>query len=179
MFKILEYSDFDKELVEHLMEFTYKESADEIFEESYMKSVDRENEVEKNRAYQKFKIYYYEFIDLFLSETHTSQFIAVIEEHEKFVSGLRAVELSNGIWLEEALETAVEFRERGHAMELVSNLINHLTSKKAEVIVARVSKSNIESRNFHEKMNFVETSKDVIDENGVFYPMSVQYEYKL
>jgi len=179
MFKILEYSDLNEELVEHLMKFTYKESANEIFEESYFKLINKDNKVGKDIIYERFKVEYYDFINLFMSEKQTSQFIAVIEENEKFVSGVRAVELSQGIWLEEALETAVDFRECGHAMELVSNLIGHLTSKKAEVIVARVAKSNIESRNFHEKMNFVETSKDVIDENGIFYSMSVQYEYKL
>ncbi|MGB3366618.1 MAG: GNAT family N-acetyltransferase [Acidaminobacteraceae bacterium] len=179
MFKILKYSDFNEELVEHLIKFTYKESADEIFEESYLKLIDKEDRVGKELIYNKFKLDYYDFINLFMSEKQKSQFIAVIEEKGKFVSGVRAIELSQGIWLEEALETAVEFREHGHAMELVTSLIEELTLKKAELIVARVAKSNIESRNFHEKMNFIETSKDVIDENGIFYSMSVEYEYKL
>ncbi|BEP27828.1 GNAT family N-acetyltransferase [Helicovermis profundi] len=179
MFKVLNYKDFNQELVEQLMEFTYKESTYEIFEDSYLSKIDKENEYEKKKAHEKFKSDYYNFIESFMSSPNDSQFIAVIDKDNKYVSGVRAIKMSELIWFEEALETAVDYRNCGYSTTLIKGLIRHLEGEKCEIIIAHVSKFNIESINLHKKLGFELTSKKVIDENNKYCPNQLQFEYKI
>lgn len=179
MFKILDYSNFNMQLVNHLMEFTYQESTLEIFEESYLKSIDSGDEIKKERAYEVLKTDYYDFIDLFMCEENVSQFIAVLELDGKYVCALRAVEIEKGIWLEEALETAREYRKQGYSFRLIEHLKEELKKRDAKTIIARIAKSNEKSINLHKKVDFKESKKTVIDEDARVYLQSLQFEYHM
>lgn len=177
MFKILDYENFSEGLVEHLMNFTYEESTNEIFEDSYLQDVDENDKFEKSKAYEKFKSDYNEFIKAFM-HNNQQQFIAVVEEDKKYISALRVIELEKDIWFEEALETAVNYRKCGYSTMLVTSLIEYLKDKNAKLIIANIGKSNIESINFHKKIGFEETDGMAVDEDGTEYPGCIRFEYR-
>lgn len=179
MFKVLSSSDYCNGLVDHFMEFTYQESTRENFEDLYLKAIESKSEEADTVEYEKMILDYYTFIESFLNSEDENQFIAVFEKNSSYVSALRAIEIQKGIWLEEALETAIEHRRCGYSTELVKGLIEFLKEKKGKFIVANIARSNTESRDFHKKLGFIETDKPVVDDSGIVYKRQIRYEYKI
>ncbi|WP_430883356.1 GNAT family N-acetyltransferase [Fusibacter sp. JL216-2] len=176
MFKILTVEDINHNTVEHLLNFTYKESIQEILKESYL---EESNSCNYENAVNKLREDYYSFIDNYVHSINRNQLIAVYEHEGKFVSALRAVEMTNGIWLEEALESAVEYRNQGFSTRLLYGLLDYLKTTNGKILIANIGKSNTESRNLHRKLGFIETDKVACDEDGNEYYKQIRYEYSI
>lgn len=92
----------------------------------------------------------------------------VLEEDGEFISALRLRSFEDFYYLE-ALETAPDYRRKGYAVSLITQVCGYLAEETGKEIVIRdcVSKNNQASLAAHKKAGFViETEQGIDYENG-------------
>ena len=88
----------------------------------------------------------------------------VLEENGVWYSALRTCKVLNGPYYLEALETRPDFRGKGYATQLLSNILDVLKKDGPFRICDCVSKKNTVSLRVHEKCGF-----QIVSENGYDY----------
>ena len=87
----------------------------------------------------------------------------VLEIDGVWVSALRLYCLGNNFYYLEALETMPQYRRKGYAVRLLTEVINDLKEKGSFKICDSVGKKNTASLNTHKKCGFKIVSEDGYD----------------
>lgn len=88
----------------------------------------------------------------------------VLENNGIWVSALRLYYLENNFYYLEALETMPDYRKKGYATQLLSEVLNELKQNGSFKICDCVGKKNTASLNTHKKCGF-----NIVREDGYDY----------
>lgn len=99
---------------------------------------------------------------------------AVWERGGNYTAALRLEPYRDGLLLE-GLETAPELRRRGYANALVEAVLREFSGCR---IYSHVAKSNVPSRNLHEKLGFRKVADHAVYINGSVNTRCVTYLWK-
>ena len=177
MIEIIGEGNYNKDLVNELFHFTYAESSQEILEDCYLsKYTEFDDEIlmaeKRNELYD-----YHEFMKEFFSNQTRKQIVIINKKENIIVSALRIIDLGNQRWLLEAVETALEYRQKGYGIELVKGMIKEVERNGGKYIYANISEKNIGSQKMHEKCGFVATENKATDEFEEIIKNNIRYEY--
>lgn len=87
----------------------------------------------------------------------------ILETEDTWVSALRLNRIADGFYYLEALETHPDFRKKGYAARLLSDVIEELKSRGPFRLCDSVSKTNLASVRVHRKCGFEIVSEAAFD----------------
>lgn len=179
MYRTYGKNEYDLQVAEELLSYTYKESSDELLIAYYCNGLNLEDVSQFEKACANQKKEYHKFIKKFLDEETRTQFVAVYFNENRIVSALRMIEISDQNWFLEALETTPSERQKGFGKLLVKKLVEDINMRNGKSIIAHIHKSNQESIKLHESCGFRVTNNLVHDEDGHYYKNHLEFIYKV
>lgn len=168
MLKIIE-SMTERE-VEKLL-YVYSESNLEIMEDNYLRKHHSRDEA-MNALVKDYK----EFLSDFIIQDN--QLICVWEESSCYTTGLRLIDVGNGIWFIEALETAPNDRNNGYAKLLITDVIAYVQNCNAQELACLINRNNKVSQVTHKSCGFIQTNLPPINWDKEIDKHSIKFVYK-
>ena len=134
----------------------YIEGSMENAREKYPDAADLSTAIKEEEAS------FVDFLQDFFSHPENAYY--VLEEDHMPVSAARLSKIDNFYYLE-ALETSPNYRKKGYASRLLTEIISFLHKQGSVDIRDCVSKTNTASLATHKKCGF-----QIAEENGIYYP---------
>lgn len=150
--------------------YIYEESNNEFLKKNYINKYSSEIEAQNTLISD-----YNKFLKEFQSDQ--KRYICVWEEQGVYRSGLRLINLGNGIWFLEALETSPNDRNNGYGKLLLNSIIEYLKTYDAKKLECLIGSTNIASQRTHESCGFIRTNLSPIDWDGAICKTAIKYIY--
>jgi L-amino acid N-acyltransferase YncA len=148
----------DPETVAGLLH-VYAQSNEYIYRKSYAGKYGTE---ETARA--AFAQDYCDFITEFIAQD--DRYLFAVRENGEYAAALRIIQMSEGGWYIEAVETAPEHRRKGCARYLLTQTLRCMRVLSARSIVSMTGKENAASCALHLSCGFSDTGKTAKDAEG-------------
>ena len=119
---------------------------------------------------------YISFIKDFINKPQ--QLIMIEEVENRWVSGLRTIEIQKGKWFFEAVETKPSERHKGYGEMLLQHAVEYLEKLGMTEVTCTISEHNMKSKRLHKKCGFIATNDSPINPWGEFEEGRVLYRFR-